>query len=143
MQLNAPIEEVWSFFSRPENLNELTPSDMSFEIISDIKDKEMHQGMIVAYNIKPILNIPFTWVTEISHMEKFRMFIDEQRFGPYKFWHHQHHFEKNAEGVLMTDILHYVPPFGFLGTLMNKVFIADKIQGIFEYRTEKVLELFS
>jgi len=136
--LPISLEEAWDFFSRPENLNEITPDDMQFEILT--KDiPRMYQGQIVQYNVTPFPFIKMGWVTEITHVEDRKMFVDEQRFGPYSFWHHQHIFKEVDGGVLMTDILHYRVPLGIVGKLVNALVIERKVQGIFEYRF-KVLE---
>jgi len=137
-QLPISLEGTWQFFSRPENLNEITPEDMEFNILSDIKQMDMYEGMIIRYRIKPLLNIPMNWITEITHIESHKYFIDEQRFGPYKFWHHQHHFEENEQGTLMTDHLHYALPLGPIGNLMDALFINKQIDHIFAYR-KKIL----
>lgn len=138
-----PIEEVWAFFSRPENLNAITPPDMSFEILSEIKKVDMYQGMIIQYKITPFLGIKLDWVTEITHTVEGSYFIDEQRFGPYALWHHQHHFEPVDGGVQMEDILHYKVPYGPIGTLANRIFVAQKIESIFQYRYQAIEQLFA
>lgn len=138
----APLEEVWQYFSRPENLNHITPEDMSFEILSDIENMPMYEGMIVQYRVSPLLGIKMRWVTEIKQVQEGRYFIDEQRFGPYAFWHHQHHFEEMNGGVLMTDILHYKIPFGILGTLADLLFVNKRIEEIFIYRKKAVERIF-
>ncbi len=137
-----PLDEVWAFFSRPENLNAITPEDMSFEVLSDIAGVEMYEGMIIAYNIRPLFGIKMNWVTEIKHIRPGRFFIDEQRFGPYAFWHHQHHFEEKPDGVLMRDLLHYKVPFGPIGDLANAIFVEPKIEEIFRFRVRAVEEHF-
>ena len=98
--LPISLGEAWEFFSTPKNLNLLTPEDMSFEIISDVKDTT-YAGQIIIYKIKPIFNISLKWVTEITQCVDRKYFIDEQRFGPYSFWHHQHHFEEIEGGIFM------------------------------------------
>lgn len=146
LELKTPlpisIEEAWDFFSRPENLNVLTPEDMKFEILSDIAGKKMHAGMIVNYRISPFSGVKFNWTTEISHCEHQRFFVDEQRFGPYSFWHHQHHFEDLNGKVMMTDIVHYGLPFGPLGRLAHAIFVRKKLEQIFNYRTNKIDNLW-
>ncbi len=137
--IDRPLEQVWSFFSRPENLNAITPEEVSIEILSDLSGQEMYEGMIIQYNIAPLLGIKMNWVTEITHIKERQYFIDEQRFGPYAFWHHQHWFESKGEGTLMKDILHYKVPFGVIGTLANALFVEKMVDQIFTYR-EEVLE---
>lgn len=137
------LEQVWHFFSRPENLNDITPDDMSFEILSDVADTPMYEGMIIRYNIRPILNIPMNWVTEITHVQDQEYFIDEQRFGPYALWHHQHHFKAVPGGTLMRDILHYKVPYGPIGSLANALFVDQKIDSIFDYRYRIIEKRFN
>ncbi len=138
-----PLDEVWAFFSRPENLNAITPPDMSFEILSDIQKVEMYQGMIIQYKISPFLGIKMDWVTEITHIVDGRYFIDEQRFGPYALWHHQHHFEAVDGGVQMEDILHYKVPYGPIGTAADIIFVGQKIDAIFQYRRTAIDQRFT
>ncbi len=134
--IDRPLEQVWSFFSRPENLNAITPEEVSIEILSDLSGVEMYEGMIIQYNIAPLLGIKMNWVTEITHIKEKQYFIDEQRFGPYAFWHHQHWFEAKDEGTLMKDILHYKVPYGVIGTLANALFVEKMVNQIFSYREE-------
>lgn len=136
------IEKVWVFFSSPKNLNLLTPSDMQFEIITDVESVSMYAGQLIQYNISPFAGIKMPWVTEITQVKHQTYFIDEQRFGPYAFWHHQHHFEECEEGILMTDHLHYKLPMGFLGKLFAGNFVSQKIERIFDYRQQAVDNYF-
>ncbi len=137
-----PLEEVWHFFSRPENLNDLTPEDVQFNMISDLEGVEMYQGMLIEYFIAPLAGIPMYWMTEITQIEKGRYFIDEQRYGPYSLWHHEHWFEPVDGGVQMRDILYYKIPFGPIGTLADRILVGKKVEGIFDYREEAVKRLF-
>ncbi len=138
----ADLETVWQFFSRPENLNAITPKEMRFEVLSDISGVEMYAGMLILYNVTPILNIKMKWVTEITHIRNHQYFIDEQRFGPYTLWHHQHHFVSKPGGTLMKDILHYAIPFGPIGRIANAVFVENKVEAIFQFREKAVKDYF-
>ncbi len=141
--LPITLEEAWEFFSSPNNLAKITPPDMGFVITSDKKDGEkMYAGQIITYIIKPMLNIPVKWMTEITHVKEGEYFIDEQRFGPYKLWHHRHSFKKTVNGVEMNDEVNYVLPMGILGTIAHKLFIRKRIEYIFEYRTHVLNKLF-
>ena len=137
------LEEVWHFFSRPENLNDMTPDDMDFNIITDIQGVEMYEGMIIQYKVSPMLGIKLNWVTEITHVRDRQYFIDEQRFGPYALWHHQHHFELVDGGVKMTDILNYKVHFGIIGDIANAAFVENRIEEIFQYRIKAVERIFN
>jgi len=141
--INASLEEVWDFMSSPKNLKEITPKHMGFDITSDNKEEKMYQGMIISYIVKPILGIPTNWVTEITHVVDHKYFVDEQRIGPYKLWHHQHILEERDGGVYMKDIITYEPPMGFLGAIANSLFIKKQLNTIFDFRFKAVDEKFN
>jgi ligand-binding SRPBCC domain-containing protein len=142
-KLPVSIHEAWEFFSSPSNLAKITPKEMAFEVTSDIKRAtEMYPGMIITYKVSPVMGLKIDWMTEITQVQPLKYFIDEQRFGPYKFWHHQHHFEEIPGGVLMSDILTYGMPFGIFGQMANGIFVANKLQQIFNYRKEMVDKMF-
>jgi ligand-binding SRPBCC domain-containing protein len=139
-KLPISLEAAWDFFSYAGNLKEITPASMGFKVTSDPEfSNKVYPGQIISYIVTPILGIPLTWVTEITQVEHLKYFVDEQRFGPYSFWHHQHHFKAIEGGVEITDLLHYKAPMWILGDIANAVFIKGKINEIFEYR-KQVLE---
>jgi ligand-binding SRPBCC domain-containing protein len=140
--LQIDLDTAWNFFSNPANLQAITPSNMGFQILSNHHGHKMYAGQIIEYKVKPVLGIPIYWMTEITHVEDRSYFVDEQRFGPYQLWHHQHHFKEISGGVEMTDIVHYRNPLGFLGNIANSLFVKKQLQQIFEYRFQKVEELF-
>ena len=133
---------AWEFFSRPDNLKNITPANLGFHIISRYHGTEMYEGQIIEYTVKPILGIPLYWMTEITHVQKHRYFIDEQRFGPYSLWHHQHHFREIQGGVEMTDIVHYKLPLWFLGDIANSLMVKNQLKRIFNYRFQAVEKQF-
>jgi ligand-binding SRPBCC domain-containing protein len=136
------LDKAWDFFSDPANLSVITPDKLGFEILSKYHVEKMYPGQIIEYKIKPLFGVPVYWMTEITHVEDKRYFIDEQRFGPYQFWHHQHHFESIKNGVEMTDIVHYRNPLGFLGNIANSLFVKNQLEDIFEFRIKKVESIF-
>ena len=116
---------------------------MNFRILSDNLPDEIYQGLIIEYKVSPLLGIDFFWVTEITAVENHRYFIDEQRFGPYKFWHHTHLFQKiNNETTKIIDLVHYLPPYGLIGRLANSLLIDKKLKNIFNYRKKVISDLF-
>ncbi|MAZ58210.1 MAG: hypothetical protein CMP56_02205 [Flavobacteriales bacterium] len=141
--INAKIEDVWDFVTSPSNLKKITPEYMNFVIKSKNPNEKIYPGMIICYKVSPILKIPTTWVTEITHVKKNEFFVDEQRIGPYKIWHHEHLFREEKNGVMMIDIISYKLPFGIIGRLINYLFIKKKLNNIFNYRYEKMNELFN
>jgi ligand-binding SRPBCC domain-containing protein len=142
-KMPVSLTEAWSFFSSPLNLAKITPKEMAFTVTSNTTAAtQMYPGMIITYKVSPLLGIKLDWMTEITQVQDEKYFIDEQRFGPYKFWHHQHHFQEIPGGVLMNDILTYGMPLGILGQLANGIFVANKLQQIFSYRKQKIEALF-
>jgi ligand-binding SRPBCC domain-containing protein len=141
-KIPVSIEEAWNFFSRPENLQNITPDNMRFKVISKNLGEKMYSGQVIEYKVSPLLYIPLYWMTEITHADELKYFIDVQRKGPYSLWHHQHHFKKMDGGVEMTDIVHYKNPLGFLGEIANSVLIKRQLKKIFEFRFKMIEEIF-
>jgi len=142
--IKSDIDTVWNFISSPANLAVITPQSMGFEIIGEKNEGErMYEGQIIEYFVSPFAGIRMHWVTEITHVKDKEYFVDEQRFGPYSFWHHKHFLKVVDGGVEMTDIVHYKAPFGFLGRIANSIFIKKKLKTIFDYRYNKLEELFN
>jgi len=139
--LAITLKEAWSFFSDPGNLSKITPPSLELEITSDISDT-IYEGMIITYNVKPLPYYKTTWVTEITHINSPYHFIDEQRVGPYKLWHHQHFFTETDNGIVMEDLVHYSVPYGYLGNLLNNLYINRNLEYIFNYRSEILDKIF-
>lgn len=140
--LRIPLEHAWDFFSLPRNLPEITPAYMRFRTTSapDFLHS-IYAGQIITYTVRPLLGIPLFWMTEITHVEPGRFFVDEQRAGPFAFWHHQHHFKETPDGVEMTDLVHFRLPLGFLGILAYRLFARRQLEAIFDFRRERLEQL--
>jgi ligand-binding SRPBCC domain-containing protein len=139
--LPIPIEEAWAFFSSPANLQRITPPWLNLKPTSPLPEG-MHAGMIVTYAVAPFPGVRVNWVTEITHVIPGELFVDEQRAGPYRFWHHQHHFKAVPGGTLMTDIVHYALPLGILGDRFGARMVHRRVRGIFAYRQEVLDRMF-
>ncbi len=139
--LPISIEKAWEFFSSPTNLSKITPEKLKFKILSTDLTK-VYAGQVIEYKVHPILGIPLYWMTEITQVEHHTYFVDDQRYGPYSMWHHQHHFKVVEGGVEMTDIVHYKLPFWIFGDIANTLFVKAKLKEIFDYRIKKVAEIF-
>lgn len=140
-KLPISVEEAWDFLADPSNLKTITPDYMGFDIISGA-DRKMYEGQIIQYIVTPIAGIKMKWVTEITHIKEGEYFVDEQRFGPYKLWHHKHFLKEIDGGVEMEDKLDYKLPFGYLGQLTQPFLVKPKLEEIFAYRQKKLIELF-
>lgn len=134
-KLPASINDIWSFISSPGNLKEITPVNMGFIVTSNNGSGKMYPGMIITYKVSPLPGIRLNWMTEITHIKEYEYFVDEQRIGPYSMWHHQHKIEPVEGGVLMTDIVTYQPPLGFIGAIANSLIIETRLQQIFDFRS--------
>jgi ligand-binding SRPBCC domain-containing protein len=141
-KIPASLERTWAFFSNPNNLLAITPPFLNLKVTNEPFGNEAYAGQIITYIVKPLLGVPIHWMTEITHIEPLKLFVDEQRRGPYKLWHHQHHFKTIENGVAMTDIVHYRLPLGLLGNIANAVTVKKKLRQIFLYRYQKINELF-
>ena len=137
----ASLDRVWGFFADPKNLNEITPPDMNFEIIAG-GDIGMYEGQIIEYRVEFVRGLRSLWLTEIAHVREGAYFVDEQRVGPYRFWYHEHLFETQDGGIKMTDRVTYAVPFGLLGDLVNAIWVQRRLAYIFDYRRQKIIELF-
>jgi ligand-binding SRPBCC domain-containing protein len=135
------LETCWDFFSSPKNLKIITPDYMGFEVLVDVPEK-MYAGLMIEYEVRPLMGIPMKWITEITHVDELKFFVDEQRKGPYKIWHHEHHFKQLENGIEMTDIVSYELPFGILGKLAHPLVVKSKLNQIFDYRFQKVEDIF-
>ena len=142
--IKSDIDTIWAFISSPQNLALITPPHMGFNILNETTGVEnMYAGQIIEYHVSPMLNLKLHWVTEITHVVKNQYFVDEQRFGPYAFWHHQHFLKEVVGGVEMYDIVNYKAPLGVLGRIANSLFIKKQLKQIFDYRYQKIEELFN
>lgn len=141
--LTTNLNTAWEFISHPANLQKITPPDLNFQVLSELKGVKMYQGQIIEYIVSPFKGVNTHWVTEITHVKDLEFFVDEQRMGPYKFWHHQHILKPVSGGVEMTDIVHYKLPMGWLGLLINHWIVKRKLEHIFHYRMKILNEHFN
>ncbi|NNC88238.1 MAG: SRPBCC family protein [Akkermansiaceae bacterium] len=140
--LPVPPEEAWAFFSDVRNLDEITPDDMGFKTEYSSGDGPVHPGQIIVHRVKVAPLVWLRWVTEIKVVDPGRAFVDEQRAGPYRFWHHRHSFEATEGGTLMKDLVHYAMPLGPLGAIPHALFVRKKLESIFRFRREMLERRF-
>lgn len=141
-KIPASLTEVWDFISSPRNLNRIAPDYMDFQIVQKDLPEKMYPGLMIAYKVSPLLGIRLDWITEITYVEDLKYFVDEQRLGPFAIWHHEHKIEAIEGGVLMSDIVTYLPPLGILGKIANSLFVSKQVNEIFDYRTKALIEIF-
>jgi ligand-binding SRPBCC domain-containing protein len=135
------LDDAWAFFSDPRNLAVITPPSMGFVIQSEVPPA-MYEGMLIEYTVRPLLGLPVRWVTEITHVKEREYFVDEQRSGPYRLWHHEHHFRPIPGGVEVRDLVSYALPFGPLGDIVERLAVRRRLAEIFGYRRRVLLERF-
>lgn len=139
----SDLQSVWNFIATPANLKKITPKSMGFDIVSKNMPERMYEGMIIEYMVKPFPFYRTQWVTEITHIKEGEFFVDEQRIGPYRMWHHEHWLIQDSKGILMTDIVSYSPPLGVLGRIANAWLIHRRLERIFDYRERVLANYFS
>lgn len=137
------LKEAWNFFSTPDNLTRITPEHMGFQIRYNSGGTKMYPGQIIRYSVRVLPFYTVDWVTEITHVHEYNYFVDEQRFGPYSLWHHQHHFNEVAGGVEIIDEVNYVIPLGILGRLAHWIFVGREVSAIFNHRYAVLEKYFS
>ncbi len=140
-KLPITLDKAWEFLCNPANLSKLTPPEMHMNIISGA-DRPMYAGQVLQYSVTPLAGFKTKWVSEITQYEDKKYFVDLQLYGPYAFWHHKHFVHEIDGGVEMEDIIDYKVPLGFLGQLMHPILVKPKLDDIFNYRTQKLEELF-
>lgn len=140
--INCSLSDAWAFFSTPKNLDKLTPDSVGFKI-THCSSETAHEGQMIGYKVKVAPFIWVTWLTEITKVNDMHSFVDDQRIGPYKVWHHTHRFEEKDGGVLMTDEVTYVMPFGIIGTIVHGLFVKNKLRHIFDERKRLCEQYFS
>ena len=140
--LPTTIDTAWDFFSDPGNLSRITPPAMDFHITSP-PQTTTYAGQILTYTVRPLLGNSMNWTTEITHVNKPHFFVDEQRFGPYRFWHHQHFFREVEEGVEMRDLIHYLLSHDQLAGLVNRLIVAPRLKKIFNFRAQALRDIFT
>ncbi len=140
-KLPIALQDAWDFFSSPANLTLITPASMNFRITCDIPPR-IYSGTVITYRVAVLPGVSATWVTEISHVDAPHYFVDEQRFGPYSFWHHKHFFREIDGGVEAEDIVHYALPLGPFGRMAHPWLVRRRLDDIFSYRKEALLARF-
>jgi len=140
-QVSRPLQEVFEFFSRAENLEALTPPWLNFKIL-EVKPQPVQKGTLINYSLR-VHGISLRWTSEIVEWEPPNRFVDLQLRGPYKLWRHEHRFEARDGGTLITDTINLALPLGALGQLAYKIKVKSDVQEIFAFRERKIRSLFS
>ena len=138
----ADTEAVWNFFSNPHNLSVITPPEMNFKVLTENLPPKIYSGMIIQYSVSPLFNIKLNWTTEIKDITERVFFIDEQKKGPYLFWQHKHTFAPVEKGTQMKDEIEYALPFSYIGSIFHSLFVKNKLNNIFDFRSRVIAEKF-
>lgn len=138
--INKPINTVFSFFSRAENLNTITPPWLNFKILTP-EPIMMKAGTLIEYRLR-IHRFPASWKSEITEWNPPYKFTDSQIKGPYRLWVHEHIFNEEAGGTRIIDRVQYAVPGWFLAPIIHELVVRNDIQTIFNYRNRKLFEIF-
>ncbi|RYD78951.1 MAG: hypothetical protein EOP84_13650 [Verrucomicrobiaceae bacterium] len=140
--IHATLEECWGFFSNPRNLERITPPSLDFVVLTELPP-EVHPGLMIQYRVRPLFGIPMSWLTEITHVRAPHYFVDEQRVGPYRIWHHEHSFNSLGGGrVEVHDCVHYMLPFTPFSEVFHPWLVRPQLEKIFSFREQAVAERF-
>lgn len=139
--LPLTLGKAWEFFSAPCNLGEITPAWLGFRITCGTPEP-MYAGQILTYTVQALPGLQMSWITEITHVREPHFFVDEQRLGPYAFWHHQHRFHEVPEGARMEDVVNYALPLGPLGDMVHRLFVKRRLEDIFDFRAKALERMF-
>lgn len=143
IMIQAPLPEVWRFFSNPANLVKITPGYMNFRIVRCPDTEDIYEGMEIEYRVSPLLHIPVKWITLIKEVRPLHCFTDTQHKGPYALWEHTHTFRETDQGTHMHDHVRYAMPLGPLGAMAHSLFVKKQLQAIFDYRKAVIGGLFA
>jgi ligand-binding SRPBCC domain-containing protein len=135
------IEEVFAFFSRAENLQEITPAWLNFQILS-VDPPELRKGTLIRYGLAWRGLLPLRWTTEITRWQPPFCFVDEQTAGPYRLWHHEHRLQPQGTGTLMIDTVKYAMPLGPAGAVAHRFIVQRDVERIFDFRARATKRLF-
>lgn len=134
------LDEVFSFFSRAENLEQITPDWLNFNVLS-VTPEPIRQGTLIRYRLR-LHRLPLRWTSEITEWDPPHKFVDVQRHGPYKLWRHTHHFFAEGKNTRIRDEVLYALPFGPLGVLAHWLTVRRDVERIFAFRQAKIRALF-
>lgn len=139
-RVSAPLDEVFAFFGRPENLARITPGWLGFRILTP-SPVAMREGAIIDYEVK-LGPVPTRWRSMITTFDPPHRFVDEQLDGPYSFWHHTHEFEASGDETIIRDRILYLMPFGPLGRLARALVVRRQLEAIFTHRQKVIEDVF-
>ncbi len=139
--LDRPLDEVFAFFAAARNLERITPSWLSFEVLTP-EPVQMAVGALIDYRLR-LHGVPVGWTSQIEVWEPGVQFVDRALRGPFALWHHRHRFAAAGEGTITSDEVHYAPPFGVLGELAHPLLVARDLERIFAYRHDAVAQIFA
>ena len=138
--IERPCAEVFDFFADAGNLEQITPPELNFRIITP-QPIDIKKGALIDYQLK-LHGIPITWKTEITQWNPPFDFVDSALKSPYKQWIHLHSFEEGERGeTIMKDLVRYRLPLEPLGDLAHW-YVKKELNYIFDYRYKIIEEIF-
>ncbi|MBU1183213.1 MAG: TIGR01777 family oxidoreductase [Proteobacteria bacterium] len=131
-RINAPVEEVFKWHSRPGALERLSPPWDPIRVIERKGGIESGARAVLEMKAGPF---PYKWTAEHTDYEENRLFRDRQVKGPFSNWVHTHSFEPDGpESSFFEDRIDYALPFYPFGNLIGGPSVKAKLARIFKYR---------
>lgn len=137
--IKAPIEIVFNN-CRNIDIHQYSASKTNEKAIAGKTSGLIDKGETVTWKGKHF-GIYIQHQSIISEMNFPNYFVDEQLKGHFKSFKHQHFFTQKENQTIMTDILDYETPFGFIGKLFDKLLLVNHLTNFIIYRNTILKEL--
>ena len=134
----APIERVFDL-SRSINLHQISTASTNEKAIDGVMTGLINKGETVTWQAKHLFKTRL-FTSKITAMQSPVSFTDEMIKGDFTSFHHEHHFKTVENGTIVIDIIHFETPYGFIGKIVNRVFLTAYLEKFLVKRNEVIKE---
>jgi ligand-binding SRPBCC domain-containing protein len=139
-KINASINEVFDR-SRDIDFHKKSASQTQEKVIGGITSGLINKGETVTWQGKH-LGLWLTHQSLITELESPSYFVDEMIKGNFKNFKHEHYFKELGNTTVMTDVLTYKVPFGFIGEIFDYLFIKRHLTRFLKVRNHSIKNSF-